>query len=338
VGLSPRLELHQAPTPDPTWSEHWHFDFWDADAEVGGFVRIGRDPGLDRVWYWACLVRAAIPPELALVIDPSVSFAPRNRLELRSEGVWADHICETPFEHWTIGLEAYAVALDDPTEAYGRMYGDRVPVGYDLEWEALPDHQPDRGVVPATDGYEQACVVHGEILVGNEAIDLSGFGHRHHRWGPADWLQGSHFSVSARLDDTSTLAMSGHRGVVSGRFRSPEGTVEIESGGLTPHDRSNDPSTSRVGAAPAFPSRLRLDATHSGGGGSGHLGAEVEVVRWAPIRIETPGHPDVLMPRALCWFRFEDGRTGTGWIEGIRPSAQGSDPEHSLGGSRPELG
>ena len=66
---------------------------------------------------------------------------------IRAEGLWAELLCETPGEHWSIGLEAFGVRFDDEAEAATSDRGERVPVGFDLEWET-----PDRVV--------------GELLVG----------------------------------------------------------------------------------------------------------------------------------------------------------------------------
>ena len=73
---------------------------------------------------------------------------------IRAEGLWAELLCETPGEHWSIGLEAFGVRFDDEAEAATSDRGERVPVGFDLEWET-----PDRVV--------------GEILVGRARYDLT---------------------------------------------------------------------------------------------------------------------------------------------------------------------
>jgi hypothetical protein len=104
-----------------------------------------------------------------------------GRTEIRAEGLWSALECETPFDHWTVGLEAFAVALDDPAEAWAGERGDRVGLGFDLEWEATAPVTAD------TAGYRQACRVSGEILVGpSERLTFDGTGRRAHRWGPAD--------------------------------------------------------------------------------------------------------------------------------------------------------
>ncbi len=76
---------------------------------------------------------------------------------VRAEGLWVELLCETPGEHWSIGLEAFGVRFDDEAEAAASDRGERVPVGFDLEWET-----PDRVV--------------GEILVGRARYDLDARG------------------------------------------------------------------------------------------------------------------------------------------------------------------
>jgi hypothetical protein len=38
-------------------------------------------------------------------------------------------------EHWTFGLEAFGLRLDDRDEARTATVGERLPVGFDLEWD-----------------------------------------------------------------------------------------------------------------------------------------------------------------------------------------------------------
>lgn len=78
-------------------------------------------------------------------------------LEIRAEGLWAEMLCETPGEHWSFGLEAFGLRFDTAEEAATTDVGDRVAVGYDLEWET-PDH------------------VVGELLVGRTTIAIDATG------------------------------------------------------------------------------------------------------------------------------------------------------------------
>lgn len=170
--------------PGRHWEESFAFEFAAQDGSVGGYARLGLRPGDGVAWYWAALVGADRP--LVLVRDDDVPLPRGRSLEVRAPGLWADHTCETPLEHWTVGLEAFGVALDDPREAFAGERGDRCPLGFDLEWEAAGTADQ---TAPA--GYEQACTVHGEVLVGAERLAIDAAGWRTHRWGERDWWDGN---------------------------------------------------------------------------------------------------------------------------------------------------
>lgn len=125
------------------------FDFWLPGGSLGGFCWLG--PG-----FVAGLVGEGRP--YVLVKDLDARPAP-GRLDVRAEGLWAAFNDEAgDGSHWSWGLEAFGVAFDDPEDAVRSEWGDRVALGFDLEWEA-----PDR--------------VHGEILVGPaERLPFTGFG------------------------------------------------------------------------------------------------------------------------------------------------------------------
>ena len=180
-------EGRHRPAPAPRWEESYGFDFAAGDGSVGGYVRLGLRPGEGGAWYWAAVVGPDRP--LVLVRDHDVPLPRGRSLEVRTSGLWAGHTCETPREHWTVGLEAFGVALDDPREAFGGERGDRCPLGMDLEWEAAEPAQGEPGV-----GYEQRCTVHGEVLVGAERLEVDGLGWRTHRWGERDWWGGGRWT------------------------------------------------------------------------------------------------------------------------------------------------
>jgi hypothetical protein len=155
--------------------EEWTFSFWTTDGSVGGIVLLRLIPAERAAWYWSALARAG--EALLHVADWDVR-APKTGLAIRSHGLWADHICEAPFEQWTIANEAYAVALDDPEDALDRAYGSAAPLALDLEWYAsAPASASDRG-------YAQPGEVHGvaELASGRLALDRAS-ARRTHRWG-----------------------------------------------------------------------------------------------------------------------------------------------------------
>lgn len=98
-------------------------------------------------------------PDVGVVVvhDDDVPPPRGTQLVVRAEGLWAELVCETPDEHWSFGLEAFGVRFDDEHEAATSDRGERIAVGFDLEWET-PDH------------------VYGEILLGRRQIDFDGTG------------------------------------------------------------------------------------------------------------------------------------------------------------------
>ncbi len=89
-----------------------------------------------------------------VVVHDDAVPRPRGRaIEVRADGLWTEMTCETPDEHWSFGLEAFGLRVDDPAETIG----ERIAVGYDLEWET-----PD--------------VVHGELLLGRATIPVDATG------------------------------------------------------------------------------------------------------------------------------------------------------------------
>lgn len=166
-------ERPHAPGPEPDWSESWGFDFRRDDGTAGE-LRLTYRPSAAIAAWWA---RLDVPDEgLIVVRDEEVPMPRRGELmTVRGDGLWAELVCETPFEHWTIGLEAFGLRVDDPSDEIG----DRLPVGLDLEWEvsdaAVPDEQGS--------GYSQAGTVHGELLIASHRIAFDGTGGRDHTWG-----------------------------------------------------------------------------------------------------------------------------------------------------------
>ena len=187
-------EGRHEPGPEPLWGESWYFDFMTPDGTLGGWVRLGLYPNLGVAWYHAFLVGAGRPT--VAVIDQDVPL-PRTTLEIRTHGLWADHICETAVDHWTVANEAHAIAVDDPADLYGKAHGTQTPLAIDLEWETDGEPYPYPGVTR----YEIPCTVHGEILVGDETIDFDGHGQRDHSWGVRDWWQFGWCWTAGRLGD-----------------------------------------------------------------------------------------------------------------------------------------
>jgi hypothetical protein len=173
------MRVH-VPEPDAVWG----LDFARDDG-TAGFLRLLQLG--DRCWCWAYLVGPTIG--LVVVRDPDVAPPRRGRLlDVRSDGLWMELVCETPGEHWTYGVEAFAVRLDDPHDALHGEIGERLPMGVDLEWEIeeASGSEPTRGAeasgseptrgAEASGGEPTHGVVHGELLVGADRIELDAHG------------------------------------------------------------------------------------------------------------------------------------------------------------------
>jgi hypothetical protein len=141
----------------------WLLDFAGAPGDpIAGFVRL--ELRHDSARFWTYLVGVPDVDGVLVVRDHEV-LLPRQGLEIRADGLWAELTCETPREHWTFGLESFGIRLDDPADALraGGEIGDRVAVGLDLEWEVGTGGPP-------------AGIVHGEVLVARARFELDGTG------------------------------------------------------------------------------------------------------------------------------------------------------------------
>lgn len=287
-------ENRHEPGADPTWEESWHLDFWSEKAEVGGYVHMAVLPNTRKCRYWACLVGSS--RTLVSVIDKEAPTPKAPGLEFRASGLWTDLIVQTPMEHMTVGLEAFGVALEDPTEVYRKGWGDREALGFDLEWETM-SHPFDRR---DGDGYELACKVHGEILVGSEVLDLDGWGRRSHRWGNRNWWGATWLEVSARLDDGTP---------VYGEMVDGDGTSQgFVGAGADPISVGAASHVEREDGLPSS-ARLRLD----------DLYLATEALAWAPASLEGARGETAHLARALVRCTAGDGRTGVGWLELNQP-------------------
>jgi len=138
----------------------WALAFTD-DQGLSGSLRLttsGTDDGAAASFHAQVVV-----PDVGVVVVRDDEIAPPKQHDLlvvRAEGLWAELLCETPNEHWSFGLEAFGVRFDDEAEATTSDRGDRVAVGFDLEWET-----PDRVV--------------GEVLVGRTRHPLDARGTFH---------------------------------------------------------------------------------------------------------------------------------------------------------------
>lgn len=303
---TPADEGRHEPGDERYWNESWYLDFAADDGSLGGYVRIGFYPNLGVCWYWGCLVGEGRP--LVTVIDHEVPIPASPSIAVRHDALWTDYVIETPWEHVSMGLEAFAVAVDDPVETYGDVRGERTSLGFELEWET--DGAPYPFPFDIT-RYEVPCRVHGEILVGDERIEFEGPGQRDHSWGVRDWWVMSHHWCAGGLEDGTrfhgTHAMPGWGEWSIGYVQPPGGTPEGGYGIFTSEDEF-DHEGLPTGSRMQFPG----------------LDLRVDPVAHAPVPLVSPDGEVSRFPRSLVRYQEADGRQGVGWIEYGQP--QGIDP------------
>ncbi len=122
-------------------------------AIVSRLARLG-----DRAAFHTLVLRA---DELPLVLVESGMPATTLRWEFRTSGLWVEAVCEQPGVHWSYGLEAFAVAIDEPDELLGRGYGHRTALGWELDFVVDPD--ADSGLFGDAGGEDPAATTTVEV-------------------------------------------------------------------------------------------------------------------------------------------------------------------------------
>ena len=184
------------------WQEAWDFSFATEDLSLAGYLRLAIVSEARAAWCWAAVVGRDQP--LVAVRHHELALPAAWPHEVRGEGLWCGVFCETPMEHWTVGLEAFGVLFDDPMDAWGSERGDLVPLGFDLEWEDIGDAPP--GI---EDGYERSCAVTGEVLLGTQSFEVTAGGSRSHTWRIETWENGA--DSSDRPELVSPILVPPHR-------------------------------------------------------------------------------------------------------------------------------
>jgi hypothetical protein len=198
---------HKAEGVNVWWGESWGFDFATrtADGEaIGGFTRIAVYPRQQKCWFWAGIVGEN--RSYVLCRDHDLALPTTPVLELRGGSLWTHFICETPLEHWTVAMEAFALSFDDPFEAWRTEHGDRVGLAFDLEWESSAEVAR---FIPSVHiqakCYEVPCEVNGTLQVGDDEWTIAARGWRYHEWGILDWSAVSPYTRLSKLDSAETL-------------------------------------------------------------------------------------------------------------------------------------
>ncbi len=182
-------ELRQLNTDDehrhdssdhPAWDESWLFDVVHEPLRLGATFELVLRPHARRAGVRVGVV--GVERKLVTLAEEQAALPGGAGLEVRSSGLWIDVGIQTPMDHVTIDLEAFAVELDDEDDVFRGGYGHRIPLGCELEWERAERLEVGSNL----ESYALPCHVHGELLIGDESIEIDGWGWRSHRWGIPD--------------------------------------------------------------------------------------------------------------------------------------------------------
>jgi hypothetical protein len=234
---------------------------------------------------------------------------PRQGLEVRADGLWGELTCETALEHWSYGLEAFGVRLDEPADALRGEVGERLPVGLDVEWEveleANPPHERPAGW--PLHGYSQTGSVRGEILLGRSRIELDAVGYRSHTWGEPRFDEAAQTAWLHTADLDASFAMLDD-GRIDGYVAPRDAPAQVISALREETHRGAD----------RLPVAARYVIDHQ-------LEVDVEVLGLAPVPLVGATGERAVLTRALC--RYDAGeagrsgmrRIGNGWASWLDP-------------------
>lgn len=297
--LRPEDEGRHLPGTDELWGESWYHDFAAEDGSYGGYARLGLYPNLGVAWYWVYLVRRGEP--LVLIRDHAVPCPPDDApLELATDRFHASWQCTAPLRRWRITTEGTGIALRDPADAFHGEGGPDVPVRLDLEWEGVSEPFP----YSMTTRYEQPAWVRGEVVVGDQRLEVRCPGERDHSWGWRDWWAFPWLWTSGRLDDGTWF--HGVRSLVTG-----PGASNFQTGFIVEPNIALRP-VAHVEFTPELDAEkllvrgdLHIDDLH--------LAVTPELQ--APVLLVATDGRESRFPRALSRFEAPDGRSGRGWTE-----------------------
>ena len=195
--LLPEDEYTHVPDEAENYNESMYLNAFDLAGECGGWFRLGNRVNEGYAEMSVCIY---LP-------DGRVGFAfGRPRIETNDEmcagGLRID--VHEPFKHLSVAYEGKVCLLDDPSEMANprQAFADNplVEATVALDWYGVspmyggkPQYADGREVEEepgksfAKAHYEQHCRAVGTITVGDEVLEIDGFGLRDKSWGPRYW-------------------------------------------------------------------------------------------------------------------------------------------------------
>ena len=192
--LSPDDDYTHPLGPEPNFNESMYFNFFDPEKSMGGFVRLGNRANEGQAEMTVCLF---LPDGRVLFSFKRAQIENNDAFDaggLRFEVLEPTESLRTVYEGRVIEL-ADPKSLSDPSRAFRES--PRRTIALDLEHRACgpmygnshSERESSRAAEKqfAKAHYEQHMRVTGTIDLGDEQLEIAGYGLRDHSWGPRYW-------------------------------------------------------------------------------------------------------------------------------------------------------
>ena len=189
--LSPEDDFTHPLGPEPNFNESMYFNFFDPTQGVGGFLRLGNRANEGHA---EMTVTTYLPGGRVLFMFKRAEISHNDDFNAggcRFEVIEPSQKLRTVYEGSVVDLAA-PEQMQDPRKAFAENPRRRIKI--DLVHDAVgPMYGGAReSKEPAEEQfasahYEQHMAVSGELDLGDETIEIRGFGLRDHSWGPRYW-------------------------------------------------------------------------------------------------------------------------------------------------------
>jgi hypothetical protein len=285
------------PGTEPLWNESWYFDFVDAAAGFGGWVRLGLIPNQDHAWVNVLVCGPGLP---TVALNDFHAALPADVARVSGDGLELSLQRGEPLQTYRVTASGQGQAYADPAALLRGEAGAPVDVTLDLTWTTVGTPYLYR----ITPRYEIPCTVTGTVTVGEQTYPLEAVtGQRDHSWGVRDWWAMEWVWSALHLDDGTHLhavdiRIPGMPPIGIGYSQRAGDLVELDSV-TTEHALSDDdlPVTTTLVLQP------------------GNIEASVDIQGHAPVKLTSVEGKVSQFPRAWATVRTADGRTGVGWLE-----------------------
>lgn len=292
-------ELAHPPTDEALWNESWYFDFVDAGADFGGWVRLGLIPNQETAWINVLFCGPGMPTVAlndfhAPLAEPS---------SVKGDGVELNLHPDEPLETYRLTATGTGEAFDDPSALLRGESGQATSVTLDLTWTTVGTPYQYR----VTPRYEIPCVVSGTVIIGDHTHTVEAVvGQRDHSWGVRDWWAMNWVWSAIHLDDGTHL----HGVDVRIPGMPPMGIGYSQREGEPLVELQSITADYELGADD-LPVSTTLVLQ------PGDIEVTVDIAAHAPVLLVAPGEDGRVsqFPRAWAKVRTADGRSGVGWLE-----------------------